>query len=384
MHNSHRTSPLWFLRIGFAVALASSTGCSEIADALHHSGHGHGHGGPGPTPNEVLYVSGNNQTILTYGLDTGTGALTPRATIEAGTSPSYLAFSPDKRFLFAIDENAGGPSSVRSYAIDPDDGALTLINVVPSGGSGAPHLAVHPSGAWLVVTHYGTGEISVLPIAGDGRVSDPSLIDIGPDSACMNAHQAVFDRSGDHLFVPCLGSDYVIQYEFDAGKISYNDPASVSTLSPRHLAFDPAEKHAYVISEYESTLTWYDYDAGSGRLTNPQSIPSYESTPGASAHVVVDRSGKWLYASNRMENSLGWFGLEADGTPYPIAFSTEGIATPRDFSIDPSGKFLILANQDGAQDLITYSINRADGELTPGAHTPAGSAPTFTGALALP
>jgi 6-phosphogluconolactonase len=232
------------------------------------------------------------------------------------------------------------------------------------------------------VTHYASGEVSVLPIRRDGGVLEPIAIDKGPDGACANAHQAVFDRTGDYLFVPCLGSDYLTQYKFADGVLSYNEPASVRTPSPRHLAFDPAEEHAYVISEYDSTLTWYDYDAESGTFSNPQVINSYQTTAGSSAHVLVHPSGDFLYASNREENSLGLFSLAEDGAPHPVSFVTEGIATPRDFSIDPSGRFLILANQNGDQDVFVYRIARS-GELTRVGVTPVGGNPTFTGAIDL-
>jgi 6-phosphogluconolactonase len=376
-----RTSARRLSCISLAGFLLLAAGCQELADALQH--HHHHHGGSTPTE-EVLYVGGNGGNINLFGLNAETGALTARETIPAGTAPSYLAFSPDKKFVYAIDENAGDVSSVNAFAIDPSTGHLTLINTVLTGGSGAPHLAVHPSGDWVVATHYSSGEISVMPVRADGGLRDPSLIDKGPDGACMNAHQAVFDRRGDYLFVPCLGSDYLIQYKFDDGALSYNDPASVMTLSPRHLAFDPSETHAYVISEYESSLTWYDYDSDTGTLSNPQIINSYQTTAGASAHVVVHPSGDWLYTSNRMENSLGLFSIDPEGAPHPVAFETDGIDTPRDFSLDPTGKFLILANQNGAQDVFVYRIAPADGRLTRLGVTPVGGNPTFTGAIELP
>lgn len=351
----------------------TTTACKEIVEAAHHHPHG----------SEALYVSGNGGSIHLFGLNTETGALSARDTIPAGTWPSYLAFSPNQKFLYAIDENGGEASSVIAFAIDSPSGRLTPINTAPTGGEGAPHLAVHPSGRWLVATHYTSGEVSVLPIRPDGGVIEPIAIDSGPDGACANAHQAVFDRTGEHLFVPCLGSDYLTQYEFSDGKLSFSEPASVSTPSPRHLAFDPSQTHAYVLSEYDSTLTWYDHDAASGTLSNPKVIDSYQTTPGSSAHVAVHPSGEFLYASNREENSLGLFALAADGTPRPVSFVTEGIATPRDFSIDPSGRFLILANQNGAQDVFVYRIDPDGGALTRVSVTPVGGSPTFTGALAL-
>jgi 6-phosphogluconolactonase len=364
--------------IGLVFIVVCATGCRELAEAIHQRDQG-----GRPMIEEALYVSGNGGKISLFGLNTATGALTARETFAAGTWPSYLAFSPNRKFLYAIDENGGEASSVIAFSIDSKTGRLTPINTAPSGGQGSPHLAVHPSGRWVVVTHYTSGEVSVLPIRRDGGVVEPTVIDKGPDGACANAHQAVFDRSGEHLFVPCLGSDYLIQYKFDDGKLSYNEPASLSTPSPRHMAFDPSETHAYLISEYESTLTWYRYDAVSGRLSEPHVINSYQTTPGASAHVAVHPSGEFLYASNRTENSLGLFSIDEDGAPHPVSFVTDGIATPRDFSIDPSGDFLILANQNGAQDVFVYRIDLDSGALARVSVTPVGGSPTFTGAIEL-
>jgi 6-phosphogluconolactonase len=333
---------------------------------------------------EILYVGGDGTDVTVFGLNLKTGALTKRGSVNGGSAPSYLAVSPNKKYLYAIDENNGDASSVTSFTIDPQDGHLTMINNVATGGQGAPHLAVHPSGKWLVVAHYTSGETSVLPIRSDGGVSAPTTITTGPTMDCMNAHEAVFDHTGKYLFVPCLGSDYIIQFKFNDGQLSYNDPSTAPSNSPRHISFDPKEHFAYVISEYDSTITWYAYDAGSGTFSNPQIINSYQTMAGASAQIVVHPSGKWLYASNRTENSLGLFSIDKYGTPSPVTFETDMIATPRDFSLDPLGEFLLLANQMGDQNVFVYRIAPTDGRLTRVAIAPVGSNPTCTNAIILP
>jgi 6-phosphogluconolactonase len=149
------------------------------------------------------------------------------------------------------------------------------------------------------------------------------------------------------------------------------------------MALDPAEQHAYVLSEQNSTITSFLYDAASGRLSSPQVIDSYEDSAGASAHIAVHPSGNWLYASNRSENSLGLFSIDAQGRPQPVAFQRDMINTPRDFTIDPTGTFLISANQNGAQNLLVYRIAAADGRLTRVQVVPVGGSPTFAGVLLL-
>ena len=337
------------------------------------------------TQKQFVYVSGYGSTIHVLELDVQSGEMTERSTAAGGMSPSYMAFSPDKRFAYAINEAEGANSKVLAFKVDPNDGRLSALNSQVTNGSGSPHLAVHPSGKWVVVAHYTSGEVSVLPVQDDGSVGSASEPDRGPDGDCEKAHQAVFDQSGDHLFVPCLGSNYVLQYVFENGALKYNDPPTIQIAGgPRHLAFDPAEKRAYILSEHASTITWFDYDKATGRLTNPKTIDGYEQTAGSSAHIVVHPSGKWLYASNRAENSLGLFAIAADGTPSPVAFEKDMISTPRDFSVDPTGRWLILANQEGAETVLVYSIDESSGRLTRKQVVEVGDKPTFTQALTLP
>jgi 6-phosphogluconolactonase len=335
---------------------------------------------------ETVYVSGYSPDIRVLSLDTASAKLSDKSKISGGMSPSYLAFSPDKRFLYAVNE-AGAPadSKVQAFSIDATDGRLTALNSAVTGGTGAPHLAVHPSGRFLAVAHYNSGEVVIIPIGTDGSLGTAGPLNKGPNNSCQNAHQAVFDKTGDHLLVPCLGSNFVMQFKFDAGTLSYNDPATVPVEGgPRHLALSPDEKRAYVLSEHASTITTFKYDAESGKLSEPTTVNSYKQQAGSSAHILVHSSGKFLYASNRQENSLGRFLLDGNGLPQSPVFVTDMIATPRDFSIDPTGSFLLLANQAGAQDVQVFRIDTQSGELTRTQSLALRGSPTFTGALVLP
>jgi 6-phosphogluconolactonase len=335
---------------------------------------------------QFVYVSGYGSNIHVLELDVQSAELRASSAADGGNSPSYMAFSPDRRFAYAINEADSENSKVLAFKVDPKDGKLSALNSQVTRGSGSPHLAVHPSGKWIAVAHYTSGEVTVLPVQDDGSVGSASAPDRGPDGDCDKAHQAVFDRSGDHLFVPCLGSNYVLQYKLDDGKLEYNDPPTVQVAGgPRHLAFDPNEQRAYVLTEHDSTITQFDYDKATGLLTNPRAaIKSHQQTKGSSAHIVVHPSGKWLYASNRKENSLGLFALASDGTPSPVAFETDMIATPRDFSIDPTGRWLLLANQEGAETVLLYSIDESTGKLTRKQVLEVGDQPSFIQALTLP
>ena len=349
------------------------------------SGGAGGAGGSAATGTPYVYVSGYSANINVLALDRASGTLSSRSTADGGQSPSYLAVAPDKGHLYAVNETTGAASQVLAFSIDPNDGHLTRIDEQVSGGDGAPHLAVHPSGNWVAVAHYGSGHTTVLPIAADGTLGPVSDSDRGPSDGCGRAHQAVFDASGTHLLVPCLESNYVVQFVFSAGSLSYADPPTVAVSGgPRHLALHPSEQWAYVLSELESLVTSFAYDAATGALSNPQTIPSYETSAGSSAHIVVHPSGNWLYVSNRGENSIGLFSIDAQGRPHPERFERDRISTPRDFSVDPTGEFLLAANQNDEQGVLVYRIAPGTGILSRTELFALGGSPTFTTTVYLP
>lgn len=339
-----------------------------------------------PVQTTHVYVGGYSSEITHFVLDRETGELDHREATAAGSSPSYVAIHPQRDALYAVNEsNSAAGSQVLAFAIDRESGELSMINAVPSGGEGAPHLAVHPSGDWIAVAHYVSGHTSILPVRADRGLNGVIDIDRGPADDARKAHQAVFDFRGTTLLVPCLENDYVLQYEVTDGSIALKTPATAAVAGgPRHLALHPDQQHAYVLSELDSLLTWLDYDADTGLLSNPQSMDSEQTIKGSSAHIAVHPSGRWLYVSNRTENSLGVFALAADGRPQLVEHVLEGIATPRDFAIDPAGEFLIVANQSGAQDLRVYRIDPILGTLTFVKATNVGGQPTFVGFALLP
>lgn len=313
-----------------------------------------------------VYVGGYSSEIAHFVLDRATGELEHRDATDAGNAPSYLAVHPLNDALYAVNEqDSSAASQILAFAIDPQDGDLTMINAVPSGGEGAPHLAVHPTGDWIGVAHYDSGHISILPVRADRGLGGVIDVDRGPADGARKAHQIVFDARGTTLLVPCLENNYVLQYQFNLGALVLNTPPTVAvTGGPRHMALSPDQRYAYVLSELNSTITSFLYDGIQGRLSSPQTIDSEEATKGESAHIAVHPSGQWLYASNRAENSVGVFSIDSEGRPHAVELVRAGIATPRDFAIDPFGEFLFVANQGGAQDLRIYRIAATDGRLS--------------------
>jgi hypothetical protein len=244
-------------------------------------------GGAGGMPAQrFVYASGYGPNVTVLTLDMSSGVLKSVGTTAGGDSPSYAAIAPGGRFLYVVNETS--PSRVIAFAIDAKTGALSEINRQNTTGDGAPHLSVHPSGKWVAVAHYGSGHVTILPVQDNGGVGAASDTSRGPNDGCQKAHQTVFDASGKYLFVPCLGSNYVIQFKFDAGKLALNTPSTIAVPGgPRHLAFDPTEQHAYVLSELESKLTSLDYDKSTGRFSNAMTISSVERTTGSIGRVSL-------------------------------------------------------------------------------------------------
>ncbi|MCU1277036.1 MAG: 6-phosphogluconolactonase [bacterium] len=332
---------------------------------------------PKPAPTFV-YVSGYSTTIARYRLDLASGALTAAGTTTVTGSPSFLAVDWPRFHLYAVDE---ANSKVEAFTADPNTGALTHVGSdVSSGGSGPAHLSVDGSGKWVLAANYGSGDVAVLPIAGDGSVGAGTSLHAG-----MKAHQILVDATDHFVWVPCLGSDYVAQYAFDAGAgtLTASTPATVTTPAasgPRHLALHPTRALAYVIEETDSMIGAYSIDAG-GKLTllQRQSTRAAGATVANSgAEVQLHPSGNFVYVSNRGDDDLGVFAVGSDGKLTPTAHVKTGGQTPRHFSIERGGRWLLVANQ-GSGDVRMFAIDLMTGALTPTGSSLTATMPTFVG-----
>jgi 6-phosphogluconolactonase len=336
-----------------------------------------------------VYVSGYDSVISCFTLDPASGALTPASRSDGGRNPSYLAWNPARTRMYAINE--AGEGRVTAFAIDPRDGALKRISDASAGGRGPCHVAVHPSGRWVFAANYGSGHVAVLPVREDGGVGEPVDVQL----AGKNAHMTVCDASGCFVFVPCLGSDHVAQYRFDpaTGRLTPNQPASVPTAKgagPRHLALAPALRSAYLIDELDSTMATLDYDPAQGLLTVRESqstLPAGAARTGNStAHVLASPSGRFLYGSNRGNDSIAIYAIDpVSGRLTLKAHETGGgeIRVPRDFTIDPSGGLLLAASQKA--DLVTvFRIDPASGLLARLGATAVPPGPSFVGVMPRP
>ena len=331
------------------------------------------------------YTGKKSQGIYVSRLDLATGALSkPELAVET-KSPSFLAIHPNKKFLFAVGEindfegkKAGG---VSSFAIDAATGKLTLLSAQSSGTPGPCHVSVDHAGKVALVANYGGGSVAALPIAADGKLSPASTHiqhgGVAADGRPLQPHAHSINVSKDNkfAFAADLGLDKVLVYKLDpaTGGLAANDPAftAVPTGSgPRHFAFHPSGRFAYVINERTMTMTAFSYDEKRGELKVIETVstlpPGETVQKGQStAEVQVHPSGKFVYGSNRGHHTIVVFAVdEKTGRLTHVENTSTQGKTPRNFGIDPTGAFLLAANQD-TDNVFVYRIDSKTGKLTP-------------------
>lgn len=330
------------------------------------------------------YTGPKSQGIYVYKLSEATGKLTPLGLAGKATNPSFLAITPNHRYLYAVDEisdyegkKAGG---VSAFSIDRKTGKLTFLNALPSGGPGPCHVTVDHTGKYVFVANYEVGSVAAFPILADGRLGKATAFlshtghSVDPKRQ-EGPHAHSIYASPDNRFVLSadLGTDRIYVYRFDAtkGTLTPNDPPSAAVppgTGPRHLAFSADGKFLYAIEEMGSSLTTFSYDAARGVLsplgtisTMPKDYKGYNDC----AELMMHPSGKFLYGSNRGHNSITVFSIEmVKSAPKPIQHvPTEG-KEPRGFGIDPTGSYLIAGNQN-SDTLVVFRIDAKTGRLTP-------------------
>jgi len=337
------------------------------------------------------YTRGENSSKGIYRsvLDLETGRLSDPVLAAEARHPSFLEIHPNGEFLYAVSE-AGGEGSVSAYALDADTGDLKLLNRRPSGGAGPCHVSIDHAGRNLLVANYGSGSASVIPIESDGKLAEPTGL-VQHEGSSVNSerqkgpHAHSMNASPDDrfVFVADLGIDKIMVYRLDIekGTIIPNSPALARVkpgAGPRHFAFHPDAKHAYVINELDCTMTAFTYDSASGTLTEVQTVTTLPEGYGGSnacAEVRVHPSGRFLYGSNRGHDSIVVYRIDpAQGTLTFVEHETADIKTPRNFNIDPTGRFCLVANQ-GGDSVAVFRIDQESGVLEPTGHKISVSSP---------
>ena len=324
------------------------------------------------------YTRGMSKGVEVARFDASTGKLTKPETAVETPSPSFVTIHPNRKYLYAVGEQSQGV--VSAFKIDPASGKLTLLNTAPSRGNGPCHLNVDRTGKFLLLVNYGSGSAAVYSLKDDGGIGEPTGFQqhagTGADSrrqAGPHAHSINLSADNRFAIVADLGQDKVFVYRFDASKgtILPNDPPAASVMpggGPRHFAFHPKQKFAYVINEMASKVTAFQWNAAKGTLTEVQSIstlPADFKGSNSTAEVQVHPSGKFVFGSNRGHDSIAAFKVDRkNGKLTWIGNTPTKGKTPRNFGIDPSGKWLIAANQD-TNNVVVFKIDTKRGKLTP-------------------
>jgi len=334
------------------------------------------------------YTGPTSKGIYGFRFDPKTGQFTSTGLAAELPNPAWLVTDPQHRFLYAATEMGPEPGadnykkngSISSYSINPKTGALTFLNKVDAGGGGSCHLVVDKTGKMLFVANYGSGNVASFAIKADGSFGERTGFDQHTGSSIdparqtgPHAHEVVLSPDNRFLFVPDLGMDQIKVYRVDAAKGTFtpNDPpfATVKAgLGPRHFTFGRGAKFAYAICEMGSSVVVFAYDPAKGALTPLQTIstlPSDFKGEDNSAEIEVGRSGRFLYASNRGNDSITVFAIDPiKGTLTMVQVVPTQGKIPRNFAIDPTGKYLVAGNQKSDQ-MVVFDVDQNDGQLKP-------------------
>ncbi|WP_078883728.1 lactonase family protein [Streptomyces sp. NRRL S-340] len=299
--------------------------------------------------------------------DPVSGAVAGRGTLTGVADPSYLAVHPDGRTLYAVEERQEGRvSAVRLADRRP-------LGSRDTGGAGPCHLSVHPSGRWLLSANYQSGSVAVHPIDASGALGERTDLVThtspppGPGQQGPHAHQVVTSPDGGHVLAVDLGTDTVYTYRLDprAGRLTEVSRARTRPgAGPRHLAFHPGGRYAYLANEVDDSVAVCAYDPPTGRLTVGKEQPT-GSGAGTNypAQFAVTADGRFAYLANRGDNTLARYAVEADGARLRL-LDTVPVAGdfPRQIALSPDGRLLFAANQKSGT-VSVFHVDRASGAL---------------------
>jgi 6-phosphogluconolactonase len=348
---------------------------------------------PGDSPGPMVYVGGFRPEIDVFRLDMATVKLTKMGTVaRPPMKPSFFAWRRSGKLAFSVDEVDAG--KVVSFSIDQTTGMLTRLGEASVMGVGPTYIALDRTEKWALSACWAgnsVASIAVTPVGDDGMLGPPA--DVRTFKLNGYAHFITTDPSNKYVLASINGEESVAQYRFDAatGKLTENQPPRVMRpkgSGPRHMDFHPNGRIVYLINEQGNTVTVFGFDDAKGVLTQLQDIPTLP--PGytgvnSTAHILVHKSGKFVYGSNRGHDSIVIYGVDANTGMLKLIGHQTGVgAKPRNFAIDPTGTLLLVAGQDSGM-LSLYKIDQSAGTLTKqGASIAVGSMPTYVGVIDVP
>ena len=324
------------------------------------------------------YTNSGSKGIYVYNFNSETGKANFISYTENVIHPSFLAISKNKKYIYAVNETAGNDAgSVSAFSVN--DGKLSLINKQETGGDHPCYLAIDKTGKWLTAGNYSGGNFSIFEINDDGSLSSKSQLIQHEGSSIdktrqnkAHVHSTVFSPDNKYLFVSDLGIDKIMIYKFDAEDkqpLSTDNPAYETITAgggPRHFVFHQNHKYVYLVEEMSGQIDMFRWKKG--KLSFRQRISTHPAEYNGgigSADIHISPDGKFLYASNRGDaNSIAIFSInKKNGELANVGFQSTAGKTPRNFMIDPTGKFLLVANQN-SNNIVLFRRDIKTGLLT--------------------
>lgn len=323
------------------------------------------------------YTSEASDGIYVYKFDATSGTASYVSEVTGVENPAYLAISPDKRFVYSVNEFDEDGPSVSSFSFDKSDGTLTFLNKKPSHGGAPCYISIDKTGQAVFAANYLGGSLVMLPVGGDGSLEDPKLT-IEHEGSSVNKerqesphlHCTFVSPDNTRVFATDLGTDRVVGYEYHEDEVRLESlPSFVYKAEPgagpRHLTFHPNGEYAYLVNELNGTVVAFEYrKKGLNHIQTISTLPdNYQGTvSGADIHVSPD--GRFLYASNREDlNNIVIYAIDSDtGRLRFVGQKPTGGVHPRNFMIDPTGNYLLAANRH-TDNIVVFSRNKETGLL---------------------
>jgi 6-phosphogluconolactonase len=326
------------------------------------------------------YTGKGSRGIYAWRFNSDTGRMTELGLAAETENPSFLVIHPKAWFLYAVNETPtfdGKPGgSVSSFAIDASTGRLSLINTAPTKGADPCHVVLDHTGQTAWVANYSGGSVAVFNVE-EGRLGDTAYFEqfhgTGPNKGrqeAAHAHSTTISRDNRWAVVSDLGSDrlYVYQIFPSPRGVKAAKPAFVSApagAGPRHATFSRDGRFLYSVNEMASSVSTYSFDTAAGSLKLLHTVPALPAGfkgENTAAEVRVDADGRFLYSSNRGHDSISIFSLKTPDRPHLIGHAPAGGKAPRNFNLDPTGKWLLVANQD-SDNIVVYPRDPSTGML---------------------
>jgi 6-phosphogluconolactonase len=356
-------------RIAAIAALSIATMSASNASGLQGS----------TSSDSLVYVGVYGNGVYAYRFHTPDAKLDSLGLVGEVTNPSWLATDRNYKFLYSVSELEGkATGEAASFAIDRMKGSLRKLNSVPSGGVAPCYLAVDKTGRMLIVANYTTGGVSSYALESDGHIGNMASLMTAQGSSVNqdrqegpHAHEVVISSDNRLAYVPDLGLDQVRVYRLDVGnaKLTPHEPPFIKDdpgFGPRHMAFSRDGKYLYVVNELKSLITVYSGDERSGvfhQLETVSTVPEGFSGENAPAEILLDHTGKFLYASNRGPGTIAVFAVDAtNGKLRQIQVAETGGTFPRGVELDPTGGYLFVGDQK-ANRFVIFRVDPNSGQL---------------------